>query len=248
MINTIKKLLNQVKESITPNQYRIICNQTRQFIANTVRPACSAANGLHAETYLSSLGALAGFACQMAVRDAIIKTGRSTENEAFVTVTTTTGDKYFFGDLLNFPLMHSPGAVTLIICKGVTEAGSMLYPQVNAIADYVAATVGSEAFGRLTVEEAHQPIISPRQSLDLFWPKLYPWFITHYSDDESRANMGLLIAQVIQRFIVEAKNIVQPPLAARIAIEAAMFMSKVDPDTIGVQARSTASSPKAGCH
>jgi hypothetical protein len=61
--------------------------------------------GINIETGLTALGALAGFSAQMAIREYFIKAGKITEEKACATVKTKDGSTYFFGDLLNEPLI-----------------------------------------------------------------------------------------------------------------------------------------------
>ncbi len=52
--------------------------------------------GIHIETALSTLGALAGFATQMGLRQALIDTGKAREDEVFVIVEALNGDAVAF--------------------------------------------------------------------------------------------------------------------------------------------------------
>jgi len=53
------------------------------------------------EAVLCALGALAGYAAQQAIREALVKTGKLSLEQAFVVIETRSGDVFFFGDLLN---------------------------------------------------------------------------------------------------------------------------------------------------
>ena len=59
---------------------------------------------IHVETLLSALGAMAGFGCQIAVREAV-KAGQLNPESALVEVTTNDGGTYYFGDQINQPLL-----------------------------------------------------------------------------------------------------------------------------------------------
>lgn len=201
------------------------------FIDKTVKAGCVTACGLHVETLLSSFGALAGFGCQMAVRSMVEK-GHIPAGEAFMVANTADGSKYFFGPHLNMPLISAPVSVVGLICGGINRAGSTDYPNVEAMASHVVSTFGNESFGRLTVPANHQPLISPLDSLKRFWPQIYPTFSIFFQGGLEPMSFGWQFAEAAQRVIVEAKDILPPPLAGRIALESAMFMSKIDPALI----------------
>ena len=50
---------------------------------------------------MGAVGALAGFAAQMAIREDFIKSGKIAADKAFNVVATQDGSTYYFGDLLN---------------------------------------------------------------------------------------------------------------------------------------------------
>ena len=202
------------------------------MIYNTVCKGSQTQRGVHVETALSSLGALAGFGCQMAVRESMVKPGLMDEAEAFDVIKSGDDEIYYNGDTLNQPLMEAPVSVLGLINEGVRQAGYHEYPDAAAIAAHVAGTLGNAAFGILTIPDKHKPLISPEASLKRFWPLLFEHIRPYYLDKTvvmvEPAMLGWLFAEAAQRLIVEAKNIVEPPLAGRMAFEAAVAMSKID--------------------
>src|SRR5277367_745145 len=70
--------------------------------------ALNSPQGVHAETLLIVIGALAGFAAQHAIWETIVKPGKlplhggnQPETGAFIVMTATNGETFYFGDLLN---------------------------------------------------------------------------------------------------------------------------------------------------
>ena len=57
--------------------------------------------GQGSETLLSAAGALAGFAAQQALWEALVRPGKVSAEKLFMRVTTTSGETFFFGDFLN---------------------------------------------------------------------------------------------------------------------------------------------------
>jgi hypothetical protein len=54
------------------------------------------AGGIHAETILTEIGALAGFAAQMSIRKGIIEPQQLDPNAVLVEAVTRNGEKYYF--------------------------------------------------------------------------------------------------------------------------------------------------------
>src|SRR5262245_7753412 len=93
--------------------------------------------GVHVETLMTMVGALAGFSAQHAIRETVVKPGRMPETgdrdinaEAFVVVETKSGDKYYLGALLSSYLIPQnaplgPGQYTLwsFLAAGVKQSG-----------------------------------------------------------------------------------------------------------------------------
>jgi hypothetical protein len=189
-------------------------------------------SGVHAETALAALGALAGFAGQMAIREALIKTGKMQEDQAFVVVKTRSGDPYYFGDLLNEILFENkPGSFSIsgLVGGAAQHSGAKQLPDIKNIADHVAGTVGSDTFGVPRLPPNHMPRNKPIELLDKFWSPVRNFLVVNV---QSPAQWPLVIALAAQKVIVMAKGTIDPALAAGIVIEAAIAMAKVDPARI----------------
>ena len=186
---------------------------------------------VHVETMLSALGALAGFGCQIAVREAI-KAGRLNPEGALVEVTTNDGATYYFGDQLNQPLLEAPISVWKLIAGGAQHAGAQELHDIIEIVTHVSATVGSPEFGVLRVDASHQPHEAPIDALKKHWASSYE---LARSLDADPIMTGWYFAGAAQTVIIDAKEVIDPALAYRIVMEAAVAMSKVDPRAIGFE-------------
>jgi len=187
--------------------------------------------GIHIETLLSSLGAMAGFGCQIAVREGVVKTGIMPLERAFVVVKTKDGSQYFMGDQLNQPLLEAPMSVWAFIGGALKQTGSPL-PDIHEIVRHVASTLGGPDFGKLSVPEAHQPHEQPLQSLTKQWAAAYKLVKAQLGNP---LFTGWYFAHAAQMLIIEAKDVIDPTLAARIVMESAIAMAKVDPQSIGFE-------------
>ena len=64
------------------------------------RPRPTGEPGIHVETLVAVLGAMAGFGCQVAVREAIVGRGKMPLRQALLEVKTKDGGTYYVGDQL----------------------------------------------------------------------------------------------------------------------------------------------------
>ena len=183
---------------------------------------------IHVETLLSALGAMAGFGCQIAVREAV-KAGQLNPESALVEVTTNDGGTYYFGDQINQPLLEAPISVWKLIAGAAQHAGARELPDIIEIVRHVSATVGGAGFGVLRVDEKNQPHEAPIDALKTHWRTSYA-LIRSLSGDPIMT--GWYFAGAAQTVIADAKDVIEPALACRIVMEAAVAMSKVDPRAI----------------
>jgi hypothetical protein len=189
-------------------------------------------SGVHVETALTTLGALAGFSAQMAIRETLINTGKIPEDKAFTIVKTNSGEIYYFGDLLNEILFsNKPGIVSIsgMIGGAVQQSGGTSLPDIRDIARHVAGTVGSSAFGIPRLPPLHMPRIPPIALLDRFWNPMRNFLVVNV---HSPAQWPLVIALAAQKVIDMAKDTLDPALAARIVMEAIIPLASADPAKI----------------
>ncbi len=189
--------------------------------------------GIHIETIFAALGALAGFGCQMAIREGFIKTGKLPEREALVEVVTTSDEVYYFGDFLNEPLLSvAPGRVSVLglVLAAAEAAGAKMFPDIEEIVMRAASTCGTPEFFEMNVPKDHQPQIAPLEALRLYWPECREVLENAHTDP---VHWGWIIAQAAQTLIVQTKDILEPEMAAKIIMEAAIPMSKISPAVVG---------------
>ncbi|MGD9638596.1 MAG: hypothetical protein AB7U85_06015 [Alphaproteobacteria bacterium] len=186
------------------------------------------------ETILSCLGALAGFGCQMAIREGFIKTGKMTEDNAFTVIETQNGDKFFYGDFLNGALLEAKTSVWSLVAGAAQSSGAKELPDIHKICGQVAKNVGSDDFGKITVPKEHQPDEYPIESLKKEWGKMYKVILKY---NYNPAFLGWYFALAAQHLIIETKDIFPPVMAVQIVMEAAVSMSKIAPaKVIGIEA------------
>jgi hypothetical protein len=196
------------------------------------------------EAVLCALGALAGYAAQQAIREALVKTGKLTLDQAFAVIETRSGEVFFFGELLNAVIVARDGAgnfgrnnggngahggpshasIWKIVSEGGFEAGAINLPDVTDIIKHCAATVGRDEFGIPRLADAHMPNILPREAVSRFWPE-----IRRKLAGNDPMSWPLQLALAARAQIISVKHAVRPDIAVQIVMEAAVPMSKIDP-------------------
>lgn len=180
--------------------------------------------GVHIESLLSVLGALAGYSCQASLRAQSLAKGLP-ETSAFQTVGTKDGKQYFFGDPLNHTLVGSQYSVWGLAGGAAQHAGAKEFPDLNAIFQHTSSVLGSEQFGIPRVPENHKASDTPINYLKAIWPALFP---TVKLFCPNPADWPILYGLAIQEAIDAGKGVIDPGLALLIIMESAIPMSKVD--------------------
>ena len=179
--------------------------------------------GVHIESFLTVLGALAGFSCQMCAR-AELNRGPVTKEGCWAVATGADGITYFFGDAINRPLAESQYSVWSLTAGAAQQLGAQL-PDLTEIFAHVSMTVGTDAFGKPRIPEHHTPGDLPLNYLRVIWPSIFP--LTLGFCDEP-ADLPALFGTAIQYALQMAKDVIDPGLAATIVMECAIPMSKVN--------------------
>jgi len=191
-------------------------------ILQQVINALKTGRGVRIEDLLAILATLAGYACQMSVREQ--PGGSLTE------AVTSDGAKYYFGDALNRPLAESQYSVWSI-CAGTAQHLGVRpedFPGLDDVFRHVSASVGTPQFGIPRLPEAHMPGEPPRNYLKLW--KLFLPRVRRFCPDAQQWPM--LYAIAIAEAMEMAKDVIAPQLALRLVMECAIPMSKVDPASV----------------
>jgi hypothetical protein len=191
------------------------------------------AGGIHAETILTEIGALAGFAAQMSIRKGIIEPQQLDPNAVLVEVVTRNGEKYYFSDLLNWVvfenLTQAPYSIWTYVSDVVPQAERALLPEMSDIVSHAARTIGSGRFGVPRLPPEHMPQMAPRIALDEDWRLALREFEGSGRDPPE---WPYDLAFAAQWQMLTSRDRLGLPLAAKIVMEAAIPMSKVDPRTV----------------
>jgi hypothetical protein len=198
-----------------------------QFLVDAYRDE----RGVHAETVLSAVGALAGFAAQEAIWEGCVRPGRMQPQQALMRVDTKSGETYFFGDFLNTIVATTqPGQLSVwrFVAGAALKAGTKSLPQLEPIFAHSAETVGTPDFGIPVLPSNVALKEMPRQALR-HWPRVKAILVTA---DVQPLHWPLELGVAAQLLLKQAKDTIPPDIGALVVMQAAIPMSKVDPRTV----------------
>jgi len=180
--------------------------------------------GVHLESLLCALGAIAGYACQASVRAEAIARGLP-EVALLTSVQTEDGKTYYFGDQLNNSLADSPYSVWAIASAAMRQARNSRRLDLTEIFKHTATAVGTAAFGKPRVPQENAAHDSPVNYVRTLWPALQPLIAKFCLNPE---HWPVLIGLSIQQAISTNESTLDPDLALQLVMEAAIPMSSVD--------------------
>jgi hypothetical protein len=188
---------------------------------------------IHVETILTEIGALAGFAAQMSIRKSMIEPQQLDPNEILAEVVTRNGEKYYFSDSLNWILFENlaqpPYSIWAYVLDVVPQASRPLLPEMADIVSHAARTIGTARFGVPRLPPENMPHKAPRAALVEHWPLVQQELA---SSRRGPAEWPYDLAFAAQWQMLTSRDRLALPLAAKIIMEAAIPMSKVDPRTV----------------
>jgi hypothetical protein len=190
-------------------------------------------NHIHAETILTEIGALAGFAAQISIRKSIIEPQHLDPDTVLIEAITKNDERYYFSDLLNLLLFENvsrpPYSIWAYLVDAVPREAHVLLPEMEELVSRTARTIGTPAFGLPRLPADRMPRKLPRAALNELWP-LIQQELSQSRRDAAEWPYDLAFAA---RWQMRANAAMVPlPLAVTIVMEAAVPMSKVDPRTV----------------
>ena len=188
---------------------------------------------LHPESLLTEIGAVTGFAAQMALRKGVIKPQALDPSEILVEAGSKRGEAFYFGDALNTLLFEQmekpPYSIWSYIAGIVPNPSADTLPDIIGIVRHAARTVGTREFGNPPLPAAHRPHRPPRRALNQNWQLAYRALL-----DAGRPPMDwpFDLALAAQRLMLMNRDALPLKLSATIVMEAAIRMAKVDPHSV----------------
>lgn len=186
------------------------------------------ADGIHVESLLCALGALAGYACQASLRRLAVE-GGAREQAPFSITTAQDGRHYFSGEPLNQVLIAGKYSFWHLLAEVVRQAGGSRLPDIAEISAHVDETAGADNFGIPRLPAEHRPHDVPVRYLEAYWPVVLPIAqqLCH-----TPAEWPVLFTLAIQEVIEEGGEVLEADMAAKIVMESALPMARIDLDSL----------------
>lgn len=182
--------------------------------------AMDTGNGVHPQSLVCALGTLAGYGCQEDTRIIYMKQKGLAEDVVFNVMQDKQGNRFFFGDLLNEPLVNQPYCVWSMIGGAVKKAGGRL-PDLNDIIRYVSFVAGSERFGVVRNCETGMTVT---EYLSQLWTPMKELAYSFCQEGELHIIFGI----ALQKAVYLCRDSADITECARVAMESAAFASKTD--------------------
>lgn len=185
--------------------------------------------GARMEDILAILASGGGFSCLAAAFNDL-SNAKAPAGADLVTVQGADGHRYFFGDLPNRYLIENELSL-LGLTLGMAQAcgGEVSLEMALEVIRRVAGTVGAEEFGKPQLPAEHRLRDLPFNYVRDFWPWIAKGLNLYEVPPVQRP---AAIGFALQRAIEAGKDVIDPTLAARIVIECAVPMAKIDPDRL----------------
>lgn len=224
----------------------ITCNFAVGDLINNLPARLTVDSRVHAETLLTAIGAIAGFAAQRALIASIEETNDEARWAQLHMVRSKDGDTYLFGDLLNdtlFPTSDAEADLKLwpLVAGAGIAAGldPAAVPKPERMFQHVSAVLGGEREGFTSLADV-QPQLPAGQVLKLVWPLALMCFNGELSAKAVRSGMPpvaprwrpVIAAQAAGKFIRDVHAVLAPDKAIIIVMEAAIYASKLSQTAI----------------
>ncbi|PCJ31003.1 MAG: hypothetical protein COA93_11565 [Alphaproteobacteria bacterium] len=217
---------NKSNEEKIPTPKEVAAQITQLILAEQSSP-----EGVHIETILTTLGAMAGFSCQMAIRDGFVADGKITLEQAFAEVKTKSGEIFYTGPFLNECLISNTEGQHSVwgFVGGAVQQLKKPLPNLKEIIMRVSSRIGYDDYGTPDLPEKNMP---KKTSEELLWKY---WNISRNTlivNKQPHMFWPYIYGLSAQQLMVLGKDTIDPTLASKIVMEAAIAMSKIDPKRI----------------
>jgi hypothetical protein len=215
----------------------IACNLALGHLVQNLPQRLTVDGRIHAETYISAVGAIAGYAAQRT----LFATSAPVMGVNIHRVGVASGERYWFGDALNNMLVPKTDAdvnrcVWPLAAGGAVSAGIPVQqlPKLDAMFKHVASTIGGPNEGKSSVPAQHQPHLPARDLLKAVWPLAIICFSGKFPGASREfpaapvAWWSAIAAQASNRPVRDVKDVLPPAIALTLLMETAIYCSKLE--------------------
>ena len=192
-------------------------------ISRRLLKAMASERGVHVGSLLAVCGALAGQACQAAVRARSRAAGQA-ELSGLHIVGTGDGGSCLVGEGLVQALFVDPYSTWGLAAGAAQQAGCTALPDPTSLWRHGIEHLGHGDFGVPLVPYAHQPSPESLQSLPSLWPALLP-LAQRFCHEP--VEWPILFGLVAQKAITMGRDVIDPCLALRIVMDTAVASAMV---------------------
>lgn len=231
----MKSTLNVLPWKNTPDE--MMCNFAMGHLLMNLQPRLQVNGRVHAETYISAVGAIAGYAAQRTLfAETPPVVGRNIHR-----IGTKSGEHYWYGDALNNMLVPKTEAagnrcIWSLAAGGALGAGlqPQQMPSLDAMFKHVTSTIGEANEGRSSVSAQNQAHLAARDLLKIVWPlalTCFSWRIPGAPRQIGAVPVAwwsAIAAQASNRPIQDVKQVLAPDIALTLLMESAIYCSKLD--------------------
>jgi hypothetical protein len=218
------------------------CNLAFGNLVRSLPPRITANDKLHAPTLMAAAGAVAGVAAQISLMADQARLQKAIDEKAIGEVKIKDGRTFMYGTALNEMLMTmtdpdvARSRVWNMLCTAAIQKG-LDYKELPAPKDmftHVSTTLGTLKEGRPSTPDNAQPIASVRDLLKLVGPGSFGALAGEHQPGMT-ASVGkadrtvwvAITAQAAGNMLLQAAKIMPPKLGLTIAMESAIYASKL---------------------
>ena len=219
-------------QNAAPKDPLIAAKMTSKDITGNLLEMLKDDRGVRVETALGVLGTLSGFSASYAMIEAVNSGKIQMAMPEVAIAELKSGERAMMGNYINRKVAEGEaiGGQTLslwhLIAGMVQHLGQTTTVNLEEIFGRTAQTIGTEAFWKLNLPDAHHPGDSIQNFVTHLFPKFLP-ILQRYDlpVDQYYLAFSLSAQEVLQM----AKDTIAPDLAAQIIMECAIPASKIDP-------------------
>lgn len=180
-------------------------------------------SGLHPETFLAALGALAGYSARWSVRAAIAE---GTLDNDFYVPQGINRPHVLVSEHVNAKVYSlTEQSVASVLTTQLIQAGASWLPDIATTLQHNFEAINSPTYPDYTVPQKHYPDIPPQTLLMMLWEKTYRAL---RAIDDGAAIAPLAIAGAAAHACIVHGGKVPLPVAGQLVLETAIAMSKLD--------------------
>jgi hypothetical protein len=219
----------------------IACNFALGDLVNNLPRRLTLNGRIHAETFITASGVIAGFTAQQALLFQLTESKDNATLDQIKVVATKAGRKYYFGEPLNrtlFPQSDAEAPLKLwSLAAGAAVANGLQeqdLPDPHKMFAHVSQVLGGESEGLPSVAKQNHPHLAARELLKLVWPLAAMCFNGELSGATAKSGpvrqhwRPVIAARAAHAFMRQVKDVLDPKIAVILVMEAAIYASKLD--------------------